>query len=44
MEKHTPEQCRKNMKAVKNKGSQIETTLCKDLWRRGLRFRSCSDC
>jgi len=39
MDKHTPGQRRKNMRAVKNKGSQIETALCKELWRRGLRYR-----
>ncbi|WP_242941703.1 very short patch repair endonuclease [Eubacterium coprostanoligenes] len=27
------------MKAVKNKGSKIETMLQKELWRRGLRYR-----
>jgi len=39
MDKHTPEQRHKNMKAVKNKGSQIEIALCKELWHRGLRYR-----
>ena len=39
MDKHTPEQRHRNMKAVKNKGSRIETMLCKELWRRGLRYR-----
>ena len=39
MDNHTPEQRRKNMKAVKNKGSKIETMLQKELWRRGLRYR-----
>ena len=33
------EQRRKNMKAVKNKGSKIETMLQKELWHRGLRYR-----
>ncbi len=39
MDKHTPEQRRKNMQAVKNKDSQIELLLRKELWRRGLRYR-----
>ena len=32
MDNHTPEQRRRNMKAVKNKGSKIETMLQKELW------------
>ena len=39
MDKHTPEQRRKNMQAVKNKGSQIELLLRQELWSRGLRYR-----
>ena len=39
MDKHTPEQRRKNMQAVKNKDSQIEVLLRKELWSRGLRYR-----
>jgi len=39
MDKHTPEQRQINMQAVKNKGSKIELTLCKELWNRGLRYR-----
>ena len=39
MDKHTPEQRRKNMQAVKNKDSQIELLLRKELWARGLRYR-----
>ena len=39
MDKHTPEQRRKNMQAVKNKDSQIELTLRKELWSRGIRYR-----
>lgn len=39
MDNHTPEQRTKNMKAVKNKGSKIETLLQKELWHRGLRYR-----
>lgn len=39
MDKHTTEQRRKNMQAVKNKDSQIELMLRKELWGRGLRYR-----
>ena len=39
LDNHTPEQRRRNMKAVKNKGSKIETMLQKELWHRGLRYR-----
>ena len=39
MDRHTPEQRRKNMQAVKNSGSKIETMLQKELWHRGLRYR-----
>ena len=39
MDKHTPEQRRKNMQAVKNKDSQIELLLRKELWSRGIRSR-----
>ena len=39
MDKHTPEQRRKNMQAFKNKDSQIELLLRKELWARGLRYR-----
>ena len=39
MDNHTPEQRRKNMQAVKNKDSQIELLLRKELWSRGLRYR-----
>ena len=39
MDNHTPEQRRRNMKAVKNKGSKIETMLQKELGHRGLRYR-----
>lgn len=39
MDNHTPEQRRKNMKAVKNKDSEIERLLRKELWSRGLRYR-----
>lgn len=39
MDRRTPEQITKNMKAVKNKGSKIETMLMKELWSRGLRYQ-----
>ncbi len=39
MDKLTPEQRHKNMKAVKSSGSQIEVMLMKELWSRGLRYR-----
>lgn len=39
LDNHTPEQRSKNMKAVKNKGSKIETMLQIELWHRGLRYR-----
>lgn len=35
----TKEQRRKNMQAVKSKGSKIETILGKSLWAAGLRYR-----
>ncbi len=39
MDRHTPEQRKKNMQAVKSKGSKIELTLGKALWKRGWRYR-----
>ena len=39
MDRHTPEQRRKNMQAIKNKDSEIEIILRKELWSRGLRYR-----
>lgn len=39
MDRHTPEQRRKNMQAIKNKDSQIEILLRKELWQRGIRYR-----
>ena len=39
MARKTQEQITKNMKAVKNKDSQIELLLRKELWARGLRYR-----
>ena len=39
MDRHTPEQRHKNMQAVKNKDSEIELLLRKELWKRGIRYR-----
>lgn len=39
MDRHTPEQRHKNMQAIKNKDSEIEILLRRELWRRGLRYR-----
>ncbi|MCL2639011.1 MAG: very short patch repair endonuclease [Oscillospiraceae bacterium] len=39
MDKHTPEQRRRNMQAVKNKDSKIEITLRKALFHKGYRYR-----
>ena len=39
MSKKTKEQISFNMKRVKNKDSDIELLLRKELWRRGLRYR-----
>ncbi|MBS1751400.1 MAG: very short patch repair endonuclease [Bacteroidetes bacterium] len=39
MDKLSPEQRRKNMQAVKAKGSVIEMTLAKALWQKGYRYR-----
>jgi DNA mismatch endonuclease Vsr len=39
MNRLSKEHRRKNMQAVKSKGSKIETLLGKELWRRGLRYR-----
>ncbi len=39
MDKLTKEQRRKNMQAIKSKGSRIETLLAKEMWARGLRYR-----
>ena len=39
MDRHTPEQRRKNMQAVKNKNSKIEILLRQELWKRGLRYQ-----
>ncbi len=39
MDKLTKEQRKKNMQAVKSKGSLIETLLAKKLWEKGYRYR-----
>lgn len=39
MDKLTPEQREKNMRAVKNKDSEIELLLRHCLWEKGLRYR-----
>lgn len=39
MDNHTPAQRHKNMKAIKNKDSDIELLLRKELWKRGLRYQ-----
>ncbi|CBK95944.1 T/G mismatch-specific endonuclease [[Eubacterium] siraeum 70/3] len=39
MDNHTEEQRHRNMQAVKNKDSEIELLLRKELWSRGLRYR-----
>ena len=39
MDKHTPEQRRKNMRAIKNKDSEIEKTLRCALYAKGYRYR-----
>ena len=39
MDRLTPAQRHKNMKAIKSKDSRIELILRKELWTRGLRYR-----
>lgn len=39
MDRLTKEQRRKNMRAIKSKGSKIEIALAKALWSRGYRYR-----
>ncbi len=39
MDKLTKEQRRKNMQAVKSKGSKIEVMLGRAMWAKGLRYR-----
>ena len=43
MDRLTHEQRYKNMQAVKNKDSQIEKILRRELWRRGLHYRKNSN-
>lgn len=44
MDRHTPEQRHKNMQAIKNKDTEIERILRKELWSRGVRYRkNCAD-
>lgn len=44
MDNHTPEQRRKNMRAIRSKDTGIETVLRRELWNRGLRYRkNCRD-
>jgi DNA mismatch endonuclease (patch repair protein) len=44
MDRHTPEQRRHNMQAVKNKDSKIEVSLRKALFAKGYRYRkNCAD-
>ncbi len=37
--KKTSEQISHNMRRVKCKGSKIESVLCSELWKRGMRYR-----
>jgi DNA mismatch endonuclease Vsr len=39
MDKLTKEQRKKNMQAVKSKGSKIELKLAKAMWKKGFRYR-----
>ena len=39
MDRLSKEDRRKNMQAVKSKGSRIENMLAKELWKRGYRYR-----
>jgi len=39
MDKLTPEQRRKNMQAIKSKGSKIEDLLAKAIFKNGVRYR-----
>ena len=39
MDRHTSEQRRANMQAIRSKDTRIEILLRKELWRRGLRYR-----
>ncbi len=39
MDRHTPSQRSKNMRAVKSKGTKPEVMICKALWHLGYRYR-----
>lgn len=39
MDRHTPIQRKRNMQAVKSKGSKIEKTLGRAIWKKGFRYR-----
>jgi len=39
MDNLTPEQRKKNMKAIRSQGSKIELMFAKEMWSRGLRYR-----
>lgn len=39
MDRHTAEQRHKNMQAIRNKDSDIELLLRRELWKRGIRYR-----
>ena len=39
MDRHTPEQRSKNMRAIKSKGTKYEVRLAKALWHLGYRYR-----
>ena len=39
MDRHSKEQRKKNMQAVKSKGSKIENVLAKAMWIKGIRYR-----
>ena len=39
MDRLTPEQRHKNMQHIRSKNTSIECILCKELWRRGFRYR-----
>ncbi|WGK69212.1 DNA mismatch endonuclease Vsr [Candidatus Haliotispira prima] len=44
MDRHTKEQRRKNMQAIKSRGSKIETLLGKSLWAKGAGYRYRKHC
>lgn len=39
MDNLTKELRKKNMQAIKSKNTKMESIVCKELWRRGIRFR-----